>query len=227
MPPEVKNKRRAADDDITSVWEVTNKHEDGRVDRLVGLCMVLPVGTNGDDENAALGNMPTYGCEGFVPTSGNNRRFDVVGRSWRRSGHHGWFHDRRSPDSHHNVDGLPVFSLGFVISSDGVNYHFSTKEYSVRATYLAPVCLTPALLRRLRSWWLVTVGRKARWEQEMLPLTTIFCMLENGCRARIRTSDSESQAVSVGQSTEFGDDVEAVFVFFFSRVGSKGRASNP
>ncbi|CAM9163489.1 unnamed protein product [Ectocarpus sp. 12 AP-2014] len=72
----------------------------------------------------------------------------------------------------------------------------STKQYSVRATYLAPVRLSPALLRRLRSWWLVAVGRRARWDQKMLPLTSIFRMLENGCRARIRTSDeSESKMI--------------------------------
>ena len=196
MPSEIKNKRRASDDDLPSVWEVTTEHEDVTVDGLIGPCMVLPVGSNAGGNEATAGGMPTFWGEGFVATTSDQRRFEVVRQTWRRSGHHGGFHDRRSRAAHDNVDGLPVFSTGFVCSSDGFNYTSGSKQYSVRATYLAPSCLSPALLRRLRSWWLVTVGRRARWEQEMRPLTAILRMLENGCRARIRRGNAEAETVS-------------------------------
>lgn len=191
MPPGIRNKRRLEDDGHQSVWEVTNEQEKIRVDGLVGECMVLPVGV----DDAAAGSMPTYRGEGFVTTTKGRLRFQVSKIPWRRSGVHGWFHNRRSPTAHMNVGDLPIVSMGFVLSSDGFNSLSGNRQYSVRGTYLAPACLSSALLRRLRSWWLVSVGVRARWEEEMGPLTSIIAMLENGCRANIRTSDGESRTV--------------------------------
>ena len=198
MPERVKNKRRLGEVHA-SVWEVTNEHEDMGVDGLVGRCLVLPVGTD-DVADAAGESLPIFRGEGFVETTRDGRRFRVLKQPWRRSGVLGCYFDRRAPTAHVNVDSLPVVSMGFVASSDGFNFLSGNKRYSVRATYLAPACLTPALLRKLRSWWLVAVGVRSRWEEEMGPLTSIIRMLENGCRARIRNDDGEFITVSWAQS---------------------------
>ena len=137
--------------------------------------------------------MPTCHGQGFIAVTRDRRRFRVIGSPFRRSGHHGWFHDRRSSTAHPNEDGLPVVSTGFLCSSDGFNYLTGSRRYSIPATYIAPACLSPALLRRFRSWWLVIAGVGARWEEEVGPLTSILRLLENGCHATIRTSDMESR----------------------------------
>ena len=202
MPNRLRNKRRLGEVH-PSVWEVTNQHEDVGVEGLVGSCLVLPVGIDVATDPAAE-SMPTYRGEGFVETTGGSRRFKVVKEPWRRSGINGWYFDRRSPTAYVNVDGLPVVSMGFVASSDGFDYLSGNKRYSVRATYLAPACLTSALLRKLRSWWLVTLGVRTRWEEEMGPLTSIIRMLENGCRAEIRIPDGEAHTVGSTPRAAFG-----------------------
>eukprot|EP00752_Nemacystus_decipiens_P016129 g14422.t1 len=198
MPDHIKSKRRLAEE-FDSVWEVTNQGEQVRVDALVGPCMVIPVGASipvGDEDVPP--SMPTFVGEGFAATSTRTGRLQVTRQPWRRSGSHGWFCDRRSRSAYTNEASLPVVSMGFLCSSDGFNYLSGNKKYSIRGTYLAPGCLSGPLLRRLRSWWLVTAGVKARWEEEMAPLTSILKMLENGCRARLRTTDEEATTLGNG-----------------------------
>lgn len=194
MPRNVKGKRRR-DDSFESLWEITNQPEEVRVDALVGPCMVFPVDNDGAAAGEVADDMPTFAGEGFVATARRTRRLHVVKSPWRRSGVHGWYHDRRSSDAYTNEDNLPVVSTGFVCSSDGFNYLSGNRKYGVRGTYLAPACASSALLRRLRVWWLGVLGVQSRWEDELGPLTSIFQMLENGCRARMRTSDNETETV--------------------------------
>ena len=143
VPREVRNQRRRDDDTFPSVWEVANEHKDIRVGQM-GPCAVLLVGTDVDDTQAGAGNMPTCHGQGFIAVTRDRRRFRVIGSPFRRSGHHGWFHDRRSSTAHPNEDGLPVVSTGFLCASDRFNYLTGCRWYSIRATYLAPECLSPA-----------------------------------------------------------------------------------
>lgn len=85
--------------------------------------------------------------------------FKVVMEPWRKSGVDGWFSDRRADSVHTNSDKLPVFSAGLVCASDGFNY-FSPggRNFSVNATYAALGCLSPALARCLRSWYMCSLG---------------------------------------------------------------------
>ncbi|CAN0288915.1 unnamed protein product [Ectocarpus sp. 6 AP-2014] len=54
-------------------------------------------------------------------------------------------------------------------------------------------CLSPALLRRLRSWHLATLGLPgAAWELEVLPLMKIIRLLQNGRKAEIGVGDKQT-----------------------------------
>ncbi|CAN0258856.1 unnamed protein product [Scytosiphon promiscuus] len=158
--------------------------------------MVLPVGSD-ITEVESVDSMPTFVGEGFIATRPGRGRSAKITEPWRREGAHGWFHDRRSSSAYSNVDNLPVISTGFVCSCDGFNYLSGNRQYSVRGTYLAPACVSPALLRRLRTWWMVGIGVHSRWEEEITPLTSILQMLENGCLARVRTGDERSETAFV------------------------------
>ncbi|CAN0353500.1 unnamed protein product [Scytosiphon promiscuus] len=113
---------------------------------------------------------------------------------WRREGHHGWYFDRRSGPVYSNTSGVPVFSTGLTSSSDGFNYFtLGGKQYSVNATYVGMGCLSPALLRRLRSWQLASLGVPgAAWEMDVLPLMKIIRRLQHGCKADIAIEDKQT-----------------------------------
>ena len=90
--------------------------------------------------------------------------------------------------------GLPVFTTGIALSSDGFNYlSLSGKNFSCDATYVGLGCLSPALLRRLPSWHLASLGLPgAAWELDILPLMKKIKLLQNGCRAEISTGDNQT-----------------------------------
>ncbi|CAM9285430.1 unnamed protein product [Ectocarpus sp. 13 AM-2016] len=113
---------------------------------------------------------------------------------WRKQGYHGWFFDRRASGVHQNLAGLPVFSAGLACSSDAFNYFsLSGRKYSVNATFVGLGCLSPTLLRRLRSWYLATLGLPgAAWELDILPLMKIIRRLQNGCKAEISIGDKQT-----------------------------------
>ncbi|CAN0448588.1 unnamed protein product, partial [Pylaiella littoralis] len=166
-----------------------------QVDALDAPCLVLPAGTDMTSQELNE-QVPTFLGEGFVTFLTNPRRVKEQ-RPWRKEGVDGLYFDRDA-DSYDNVDGDPVFSTGIAVSSDGFNYwSFGGKVYNVNATYVALSCLSPALLRRLRSWSLVCAGSKGRWEEEVGGLMETIQHLEKGCRARMKTQDGHSVTVFV------------------------------
>lgn len=198
MPIERRGKRPRVDGPA-QVWELVNEPVEVRVGALEGLCLVTAAGGEEDGQgSSAADGVSTYVCEGFVTRTPRTRVVQVVKAPWRRSGFHGLFLDRRSRPVYENVHHYPVFSTGIVIASDGFNYFsLGGSNFSVNGSYFALGCLSPSLLRRLRSWFLCTVGApRARWEEDVGPLMATIQLLQNGCRARVSTEDKTTITVS-------------------------------
>ncbi|CAB1104677.1 unnamed protein product [Ectocarpus sp. CCAP 1310/34] len=85
-------------------------------------------------------------------------------------------------------------SLCSPCSSDAFNYFsLSGRKHSVSATFVGLGCLSPTLLRRLRSWYLATLGLPgAAWELDILPLMEIIRWLQNGCKTEISIGDKQT-----------------------------------
>jgi len=221
MPTKFRPKRRRGDNSaFESVWEKTNEPLKVRVSALHGPCLVIAA--EGDEATlveAAAKGVPGFVGEGFVSFTSKTGRVKDVQTPWRRGGRHGWFGDGRAGDSFENVDGDPVFSAPLIISSDGFNYFsLGGKVYNVDATYMALGCLSPTLLRLLRSWTLVCAGHKGRWEEEVGGVMETIQQLEKGARATIKNGDGDSFTVR-GQPFRFifpdeGQCVNRLFFFF-------------
>lgn len=199
MPHQFKAKRRLRQDNMEHVWEITGAPEEVKIDAIEGICRVLPVDDmDADAEDMHVG-VQRFLALGFVVATPRANGFKVVMEPWRKSGVDGWFFDRRSDSVHANSDSLPVFSAGLVCASDGFNYFsLGGRNFSVNATYTALGCLSPALTRRLRSWYMCSLGAPgARWEEDIGPFMSIIKMLQNGCRARVENGGPEPVTVSV------------------------------
>lgn len=143
--------KRRLNQGLDNVWELGGVQEEVTTDAIAGICRVMST----DDVNAGVecvgDEIPTFVGEGFVGKARTPKRFKIALEPWRKSGSDGWFFDRRSPSVYENIDHLPIFSMGLLCASDGFNlFSLGGRKYSINATYLAG-CLSPALLRRLRS----------------------------------------------------------------------------
>lgn len=190
------NPKRRRDEKYEHVWELTNDPLELRARAIMGLCSVLEPGES--SEPGKDGAVPAYYGEGFVEQTRRTKKLQVVMTPWRQQGYHGWFFDRRASGVHANLTGLPVFSAGLVCSSDAFNYFsLSGRRFSANATFVGLGCLSPALLRRLRSWYLATLGLPgAAWELDVLPLMKVIRLLQNGCKAEISVGDKQTVTVS-------------------------------
>lgn len=183
----------------TEVWELVNDPVEVGVEALEGPCVVTARGASGEADGDAVGEPAAdFVAAGFVSKTPRAGTLEVEKIQWRRSGFDGLFLDRRAIPVYDNVHRYPVFSTGIVVASDAFNYFsLGGSNYSVNSSYFALGCINPTLLRRLRSWFMCSVGApRARWEEDVGPLMATIKMLQNGCRARVSTGDGNTITVS-------------------------------